>query len=265
MTESTAHAKHLESEEISAFVDGELAAAAADRLGAHLEVCHNCALRVVAVVQLKKATARAGNRYVASPDVLARLSANLGGTGSDRPTPRRNDRSLRAFSIGPVFRWAALAAAILLAVTFVGLWGRRQPNALTAELLDQHLAALSSGATPQVLSSDRHTVKPWFQGRLPYSFNLPEPNALPADTVLRGADLAYIEGKPSALLLFSIHKHEVSVFLTKRTDGFNLPERSVRNGFAMRTVTTAELRLTAISDVNPAELEALVNCLAKVQ
>ena len=65
----------------------------------------------------------------------------------------------------------------------------RQADSLSAELLDQHLATLSSGAAPEVISTDRHTVKPWFQGKLPFSFNLPD--KLPADTTLKGGDLTY--------------------------------------------------------------------------
>ncbi len=72
----------------------------------------------------------------------------------------------RLYSIRPA-AWAALAAAILLTISLLSWRQLHQTNTLAAELLDQHLATLSSAATPQVISSDRHTVKPWFQGRLP--------------------------------------------------------------------------------------------------
>ena len=111
---------------------------------------------------------------------------------------------------------------MLLAVSLIGWRQLHETNTLAAELLDQHLATLSSAATPQVISTDRHTVKPWFQGRLPFSFNLPDAQALPPDTTLKGADLTYLKGQPAALLLFTIHKHEVSVFLTQRSGGPNL-------------------------------------------
>jgi len=100
--------------------------------------------------------------------------------------------------------WPGIAAcfAVMLGL-FV--WQSRHTNAdLTAELLDQHLATLSVSSAPQVVSSDRHTVKPWFQGKLPFSFNLPEPVDLPPDTVLQRADLAYLSGHPAALLLFTL-------------------------------------------------------------
>jgi anti-sigma factor RsiW len=162
--------------------------------------------------------------------------------------------------------WAGLAAAILVVVSLLGWRQIHQTNTLATELLDQHLAALSSGATPQVISTDRHTVKPWFQGRLPFSFNLTDPTALPPDTVLKGADFAYVNGQPAAVLLYTIHKHQVSIFLTQRTQIpmlVTLP--SVREGFNLRSATTAGLRLVAVSDVNPADLDRLVAALVQAQ
>ena len=157
-------------------------------------------------------------------------------------------------------------AALLLTVSLLGWRQSHQTNTLATELLDQHLATLASGATPQVISTDRHTVKPWFQGRLPFSFNLPDPAALPPDTTLKGADLTYINGQPAALLLFTIHKHEVSIFLTQRTGGpilTSLP--STRSGFSIHSATTHDLRIVAVSDVNPADLDTLVAALVRAQ
>ena len=121
-------------------------------------------------------------------------------------------------------------------------------------------------ATPQVISTDRHTVKPWFQGRLPFSFNLPDATALPPDTTLKGADLTYLNGQPAALLLFTIHKHEVSVFLTQRATGPTLTTLPpTRAGFTLHTATTPDLRIIAVSDVNPADLDRLVASLVHAQ
>jgi anti-sigma factor RsiW len=178
-------------------------------------------------------------------------------------TPPR--KTARLYTFRPI-AWTALAAAIVVAVSLLGWRQIHQSNALAAELLDQHLATLSSGASPQVISTDRHTVKPWFQGKLPFSFNLPEPNALPADTMLKGADLAYLDDQPAALLLFTIHKHEVSVFVTQRAGSpilTSLPR--ARSGFAIHSASTRDLRMVAVSDVNPADLDALVDALVRAQ
>jgi anti-sigma factor RsiW len=249
--------EHLSHDSVSAYVDGELAAAEEQAVREHLAACATCTRRVLSVTELKAATSRAGRRFAPSPATLARLTAQL---RQEPSSVARRSFPLRRYG------WAGLAAAVLLAVSLAGWQQMHQANNLTAELLDQHLGSLSSSAAPQVLSSDRHTVKPWFQGRIPFSFNLPESQSLPPDTVLRGADLAYLQGKPAALLLFTIHKHQVSVFLTQRAGGPDvvaLP--GGRAGFTFHTATTRDLELIAISDVNPADLAALVSSLVHAQ
>jgi anti-sigma factor RsiW len=259
---------HLQPEELNAFIDGEPLTPGGRDIRQHLEACHRCAWRAVTATQLKAATARAGQRFSPSPEVLARLTASLRTPQNQEPQQSTPHAVIRRASFRPAAAWWALAAAVLLVVSLASLVEvrqARQSNAVVAELLDQHLAAIAGSAAPQVISSDRHTVKPWFQGRLPFSFNLPEPNTLPPDTILRGADLVYLEDHPAALLLFNIHKHQVSVFVTQSAGGFTVAPRATRSGFAVRSATAAELRLTAVSDVNPTELEALLRSLAAVQ
>jgi anti-sigma factor RsiW len=254
--------EHLNPDEVSAFIDGELLPGEQQRVEHHLATCHGCTLRVLSATRLKAATGRAGQRFAPPPEALARLSAQLHSQQTETEPQRK--KKVVSFDSFRTAAWMGLAAAILLTVSLVGWRQLHQTNTLAAELLDQHLATLSSGATPQVISTDRHTVKPWFQGRLPFSFNLPE--TLPPDTILKGADLTYFNGQPTALLLYTIHKHEVSVFVTQRSANptlITLP--STRAGFYLRTATTSDLNLVAVSDVNPADLDLLVAALVSIQ
>ncbi len=246
--------EHLDPDRLSALVDGELSTADAEAVQQHLAQCQSCVLRAFSAAQLKAATARAGQRFAPSPETLARLTVQL---PSAQPSRAR---------VIPFRRtaWAALAATLLFALALIGWRQFHQASTLSAELLDQHLATLSADATPQVLSSDRHTVKPWFQGKLPFSFNLPDP--LPANMTLKGGDLTYLDGQPAALLLFAIGRHQVSVFLTQHTSG---PTIAVlpgdRSGFSIRSATTADLRIVAVSNVNPPELDRLLSALVQAQ
>jgi anti-sigma factor RsiW len=270
------HPDHISPDQISAFIDGELPPAEQQGIEQHLATCHACTLRALSATKLKAATARAGHRFAPPPEALARLTAKLHSQSQPESQPQSKSQpkpSPRIYSIRPaVMRpaaWAALAAAVLLAVLFLS-WPQLHPtNILAAELLDQHLATLSSAATPQVISTDRHTVKPWFQGRLPFSFNLPDAVALPPDTVLKGADLTYLNNQPAALLLFTIHKHQVSVFLTQRSASSASPNltplRTTRAGFNLHTATTPDLNIIAVSDVNPADLDNLLAALVQAQ
>lgn len=256
---------HLNPDTLNAFIDGELPPSEHQVIEQHLAGCHACTLRVLSGTQLKAATARAGHRFAPSPDAFGRLTAQL---KSHSLQETRTKKPARIYTIPSIrsIAWSALAAAIVLAVSLLGWRQLRQTNTLAAELLDQHLATLSTAATPQVISTDRHTVKPWFQGRLPFSFNLPDAAALPPDTTLRGADLTYLNNQPAALLLFTIHKHEVSIFLTQKATSLNLTALpGTRAGFTLRTATTSDLRIIAVSDVNPADLDLLVAALVQAQ
>jgi anti-sigma factor RsiW len=259
--------EHLQPGQIDAFVDHELPPEQARAVRQHIAVCHPCSLRLLATIELKQATAEAGRRLNPSAAALARLTAQLQQSPSAKPWPDAKPRSKNVLSFPRArFLWPALAAALLLVAVSLATWSvRRANNALSAELLDQHLATLSAAAAPQVLSTDRHTVKPWFEGKLPFSFNLPEPTALPLGTTLKGADLTYLGDHPAAQLLFTVGKHQVSVFVTDRSSLGFTPAASTRSGFALRSTTTGDLRLIAVGDVDPPQLDRLLASLASAQ
>ena len=259
----TTASEHLQPAQIDAFADHELSPDQARMLQQHIATCHSCSLRVLSTLNLKQATAAAGHRFDPSPAMLARLTAQLQPQTPAKPEPKRV-LSFRQ----PSFFWPAMAtAALLLMAVSLGTWTvRRNQNTLSAELLDQHLATLSPAAAPQVLSTDRHTVKPWFEGKLPFSFNLPEPTALPPGTTLKGADLTYLGDHPAALLLFTTGKHQVSVFVTQSSSSSAAPQPdSTRSGYTLRSIAAGDLRLTAIGDVDPPQLDHLLSSLASVQ
>jgi len=172
--------------------------------------------------------------------------------------------------------WAGWAVAASLLVSAAGLtvmqlhtrsaqMAATERTALATELGDQHIATLAANLPPQVLSSDRHTVKPWFQGKLPFTFNLPE--NLPEDTKLEGANLTYLHNRPTAQLLYSIGRHRVSVFVRQRQNGEERSDVTVTQlaGFHLAGFRTGNLDVTAISDVDPARLTALVLSIEQVQ
>ena len=250
------NADHLTSITVSALVDGELESALERDALLHLQGCHACSLGVLQAHQLKASTRRAASvRFVPSASSIKRMS-----TLATQPVSKRA-------TVIPIrgVAWGAIAAVFLILISLAAWQGTRHSNALSAELLDQHLASLSDSSAPQVISTDRHTVKPWFQGKLPFSFNIPEPTALPPDTTLQGADLTYVEGKPTALLLFVIHKHRVSVFLRQNGQLPRVGGVSARSGFNMDEARAAGLELFIVSDVSQSDLNALLQTLVKAQ
>lgn len=261
---------HLSPTILSSLTDGELSV---DQLAAadlHLFECRSCTSNALFQSLLKSATAKAGQRYMPPPDLQKRLTVQLWQEESRRQShidPKRPDRRGLLWN-----GWAAAAAMLLVCVSI--LWVQRngsrsatlssEQSTLATEVCDQHIAALAANAPPQVISSDRHTVKPWFQGKLPFSFNLPE--NLPSGTTLDGANLTYIHNQPTAQLLYSIGKHRVSVYLEQRTDaqpsnGFSTDHA----GFHVVGFNTNEIEGIAVSDVEPSRLSDLASLIARTQ
>jgi anti-sigma factor RsiW len=123
---------------------------------------------------------------------------------------------------------------------------------------------LTDNSASQVISSDRHTVKPWFQGKLPFSFNLPED--LPPGARLNGGNLVYLNDQPAAQLLFSIGLHHASVFIEQRNNSGPSPElASTHSGFQVVGFTTDNLAVIALSDVELPRLIQLAKALESAQ
>jgi len=194
----------------------------------HLHGCSVCTSRALEQALLKSATARVGQRYSLSDSMRERMQNLIASQNAssrmveEKMPPRRTPLNRSAWRTN----WIGLAVAATLLVSAGGLTvleineHRTQMvavdrAALVTEVSDQHIATLAANLAPQVLSSDRHTVKPWFQGKIPFSFNLPE--NLPEDTKPEGANLAYLYNRPVAQLLYSIGKHHVSVFMQEKT------------------------------------------------
>ena len=259
---------HLSDTILNALADGELTADQLASANEHLAACQSCTSNALRWSLLKSATTRVGQRYAPSPQLRERL-ARLTSPEEKRPAPISSPRSMWGFgSLG----WAA--AAVLL-VASVGMMffqhatqraemASAEEAALVTEVFDQHVATLAGNGAPQVVSTDRHTVKPWFQGKIPFSFNLPE--GLAGDTTLDGANLAYLHNQPVAQLLYSIGKHRVSVFLLQRSGAVEANELvAERSGFHVMDFSTNDLEGVAVSDVDPARLAGLVSAIRLAQ
>lgn len=261
---------HLSAITLSALADGELSAEELLSVNQHLAGCPACTSEALSESLLKSATTRAGQRYSAPPELrqrLAKLAAKENasrGASATRVAVPAGRTTWATGSLG----WMAAAAVLLIGLS-IGLLqhrtaGSAQYAALITEACDQHIAALAAGPAPQVISTDRHTVKPWFQGKLPFSFNLPE--ALPANTTLDGANLTYLRNQPVAQLLYSIGKHRVSVFVRERlTSTAVRPVQAEHAGFHVAGFDTDDLEVIAVSDVDPARLRELVAAIRQAQ
>jgi len=246
--------EHLSEGTLNALADGELSPDQMSASTAHLAECSACTTSALAQMMLKQAVAKAGDRYALPDAVRSRLAGKVNA---------RPDATLSGWK-----GWA-VAAALILSVLGVGLlrYGSLPAGpsmTLATEVTDQHVATITANAAPEVLSSDRHTVKPWFQGKIPFSFNVPE--ALPDDTTLDGANLTYIGHRPVAQLLYSIGKHRVSVFLMEKAGSSVARATATRSaGFHIVASQTSGLDIVAVSDVELSKLQALTTAIDEAQ
>ena len=186
---------------LDAYLDGELNPAEANALGAHLRGCAACAADVLERVQIKRSVQLAGKRYAASAELRNKIAKSI------VAKPRREAGWAWKILAVPALSLLVLSVAVNFYVSRES--GRRQR--VYSELADLHVAALASATPVDVISTDRHTVKPWFQGRIPFSFNLPELQG--TEFTLLGGRVTYLAQTPGAHLIYQIRKHEISVFI----------------------------------------------------
>jgi len=233
------------------YVDGELSGGELTEVEAHLRACPTCAAAALSRLQLKRMTQAAGRRFSPTREFRHRIAQ--GNDASQRPRWAR--------------RWApalAATAALVLMLVPAAFWLQhlRSEQAL-GELADLHVSTLASTNPVDVVSSDRHTVKPWFQGKLPFTFNLPEMQASPFKLI--GGRLTYFQQSPGAQLLFEAGKHQISVFIFQNDAELSRLKSgsSLRSKLAFNTETWVDggLWYFVLGDASPSDVHDLSELL----
>jgi len=258
---------------IDAYVDAELPPSDLHAFRAHVETCPACAAMTLSVTESKAAIRRAGHRYTASPELRAQVFAAMKRERSEQhqPLPARRERPMSrqewwrpTSTAWP--RWGIAIAALLLVVVGLFLVTRRQQSTALAELVDLHVADLASANPVEVVSTDRHTVKPWFQGKVPFTFDLPEVQGSPFS--LLGGRVTYFHQEPGAQLLFRYQRHLISVFIFRQTAELSLPASfsDQSSSFRVRTwIQGGGLRYVVVGDAAPAIIQQLSDLLHVAQ
>ena len=237
---------------LDAYVDSEGPPEELASLEAHLHTCSSCAADALGLMRLKRMTqTAAAARYSPSPEFRQRIAKSI----------QANRKPVWTFGWMP--RLVTVATTLALIVASAALWMRHSAREQAlAELLDLHVATMASANPVDVISTDRHTVKPWFQGKLPFTFNLPELQNSPFKLV--GGRVMYFEHSAGAQLLFELRNHRLSVFVLQDRSVIPLAAGATTThemAFNVETWNESGLRYVVIGDAGPADIHELSELL----
>jgi len=244
---------HILNERLDAYVDGALPEEESETIEEHLGTCRECAAEALGRMQIKQATRAAGLRFTPSAEFRQRVQQSIG--------PKRPRGSFLARPALVI----AVAAALILAIAIPSAMIIRNSarEQTLAQLLDMHVGTLASPNPVDVVSSDRHTVKPWFQGKLPFTFNLPELEG--SQYSLVGGRLVYFRGRPGAQLIYQLRKHEFSVFIVQDGPQSTSVADEMKNGFSTEWWSAGDLRYVVMSDAGLSDVHALGELIRSAQ
>ena len=217
---------------------------------AHVRNCASCSADALTRVQMKRAIQVAGKRYTPSAEFRKRMQQKIAA------------KPQRSFGLGWTFAAAAAAIIVVGTLTSAYLGTRSGRDQIFSEIADLHVATLASSSPVDVISTDRHTVKPWFQGKIPFAFNLPELQN--SEFSLLGGRMTYLDQTPGAHLIYDTRKHHISVFVFQERS-LKLPARLNENStlpqnlpFNLETWSQGGLRYFVIGDASAADIDSLV-------
>jgi len=245
---------------VPGYLDGELDLPRAIEVEAHLKSCPACARELESLQVMHSALQRNQLAYKAPAGLKQRIVLSL-----DAESAKSKPRGRIFWSPLPIFQWAATFA--VLAVCAVALWElapglQRVSNdqRISAEVFSDHVRSLEANHLMDVASTDQHTVKPWFDGKLDFS---PPVEDLAGDEFpLIGGRLDYLEGREVAALVYQRRKHIINVLVWPDASGPS-PARTLepRQGYNMVRWSNGGFQFWAISDVNPVDLAEFVRLL----
>lgn len=229
---------------LHALIDNELDAGHAREVEAHVAACAACAAKLKAYGDMRTALASANLRHAAPAGLRLRINASL-----PARAPRKMDRRmlLRGFATG-----SAATAAIAASGAFLFLQSGRETQ-LLGEVAAAHVRSLQADHLTDVASTNQHTVKPWFNGRLDLA--PPVVDLTAQGFTLLGGRLDYIGGRPVAALVYRRRQHVINLFVAEGSRQPSQPRAEIVQGFNVLRWGDRGLDLFAISDLNIDELQ----------
>src|SRR3954449_9229887 len=226
---------------VHALVDGELDAGHAREVEDHIAACPRCAARLRDLREMHKSVSDMDLRYAAPPALGRRIEAGL-------PQPRLTSRRslLQGFAMGSAV--SALAATGLVAIVL----RNDDEQRILSEVVSAHLRSLQAGHLTDVLSTDQHTVKPWFNGRLDVA--PPVIDLTAQGFTLIGGRLDYVDGRALGAVVYKRRSHVINLFVAQGASAEHRARTETVQGFNIRRWSERGLNYWVVSDLGADEL-----------
>lgn len=236
---------------INARVDDELSATEVDQVDNHLASCAGCASEYRMLTDVHRVLTKADLKYQA-PDLL---QARIRGAISQTPVTVNHSRGG-----SPWWRLAAagvVVAAMSSMLTFAAT-RQRADIPIATEVTASHVRSLLPGHLTDIVSTNQHNVKPWFNGRVDLS--PPVPDLASKGFALVGGRVDYVGGRTVPVVVYAIRQHLINVYSWPVPDGaVESPRTITRNGYHLISWRDGGMQHWAVSDLNEKELNQLVN------
>ncbi len=244
---------------IHAYCDGELDPMRCLEVEQHLRICAACAQQYRALQGLRTTLRQEGLYHPAPADLRQQIRDSLEHcppAPASTPAARPRFSSLFAFAAG-----IAAAFAILFAGQFMNQGSATDP--LLAELTAGHVRSLMAGHLMDVPSSNQHTVKPWFEGKL--DFSPPVKDLAASGYPLTGGRLDYLDGRPVAALAYQCRKHVINLFLWPATGAAKGEPIATQDyhGYHVLSWNQDGMTCHAVSDLNTGDLTTFARAFQK--
>jgi anti-sigma factor RsiW len=231
--------------DLDAYLDRELDAEASARVGAHVSACTSC------------------RRQLAQRETLAKLVRSAPYySAPDRLRTRVLAKASRSHAVRRILVSAAAALLVVSIGTSVLLWtpASSRGNAIADDVVNSHVRSLMANHLFDVQSTDLHTVKPWFLGKL--DFSPPVVDLAANGFPLIGGRLDYVGGRPVAALVYQRQKHAINVFVAPDVGGRSGGDADLTiRGFNLHHWVHQGMSFWAVSDLNSNELREFVSAL----
>ena len=229
---------------LHAYVDGELDLANTRETERHFQRCSDCRVTERAIRELRSALTSDAPAYRAPAHLRRNVRAAL----------RREAKSTRQ-TLSPwlVFATGAAFAAVLVGAVLLQTMPGVRGNTIVDQVVANHVRSLLAAHLVDVVSSDQHTVKPWFDGKIDFA---PEVRDFSANGFpLLGGRLDYLDSKTLVALVYQRNKHPINLFITPApTSRSTSPKVMTRRGYNVFSWTNNGMKYWAVSDLNQAEL-----------